>query len=135
MNRVLTAEHRAKISAAHKGKTLSAEHRAKLSTSIKAAMTPELRDRISTSSKGKVISTETRAKMSVARTGENHWNWKNGASFEPYCYLFNDSKKESIRNRDERTCQLCGKSEILNGRRLSVHHIDGDKMQGCQDKK
>ena len=31
-------------------------------------------------------------------------------------------------------CVLCGKSEILNGLRLSVHHIDGDKMQGCDGK-
>ena len=28
----------------------------------------------------------------------------------------------------------CGKSEILNGERLTVHHIDADKMQGCNGK-
>lgn len=43
--------------------------------------------------------------------------------------------KEKIRNRDNRVCVLCGKSEIENGERFSVHHIDGDKMQGCNGKK
>jgi hypothetical protein len=62
-------------------------------------------------------------------------NWQGGKSFEPYCYLFNNELKEEIRNRDNRVCQLCDKGEILNGKRLAVHHIDGDKMQGCKGKK
>ena len=61
--------------------------------------------------------------------------WEEYVSFEPYCRLFNEKKKEEIRNRDNRVCRLCNKNEILNCRRLSVHHIDGDKMQGCNDKK
>lgn len=64
-------------------------------------------------------------------TGNLSGNWQGGKSFEPYCHLFNEEKKEEIRNRDNRVCQLCGKSEILNGQRMSVHHVDGDKMQGC----
>ena len=40
-----------------------------------------------------------------------------------------------IRNRDERKCIICGKCEIINGRRMSIHHIDGDKMQGCNGAK
>ena len=74
---------------------------------------------------------EVRAKIS----GENSYNWRGGASFEPYCPAFNDQLKESIRNRDDRTCVFCGKGEIQNGERLSVHHIDGDKMQGCDGTK
>jgi hypothetical protein len=50
----------------------------------------------------------------------NH-NWQGGKSFEPYCFKFNNQLKERIRERDNRTCQLCGDKE--NGRKLSVHHI------------
>jgi len=69
------------------------------------------------------------------QVGEKHPKWNVGSSFEPYCINFNDTLKEKIRNRDNHICQLCGKSEILNGRKLAVHHIDGDKMQGCDGKK
>jgi len=74
---------------------------------------------------------EVRAKIS----GENSYNWRGGVSFEPYCPKFNYQLKESIRNHDNRTCVLCGKGEIQNGERLSVHHIDSDKAQGCSGKK
>jgi len=73
--------------------------------------------------------------IKCARQGEYNSAWKDGASFEPYCPKFNFEMKEKIRNRDNRVCVLCGKSEIENGQRLSVHHIDGDKMQGCNGKK
>ena len=69
-------------------------------------------------------------------SGENNPAWIDGRSFEPYCPKFNFELKEKIRNRDNRVCQMpdCGKSEIENGERLTVHHIDGDKAQGCDGK-
>lgn len=82
---------------------------------------------------GKLHTEETKKILSMKRkgkyTGRNHPNWKGGISFIPYPIKFNDSLKEEIRNRDNRVCQMlnCGKSEIFNGERLSVHHIDGDK--------
>ena len=94
----------------------------------------EVRRRISEVQKGRVFSEDHRQRLSVALTGENNPNWQNGKSFEPYCHAFNEPLKESIRNRDNRTCVLCGKGEIQNGQRLSVHHIDSDKAQGCQGK-
>jgi len=95
----------------------------------------EVRKRISEVQKGRVFSEDHRQRLSAALTGENNPNWHDGKSFEPYCPAFNDQLKESIRNRDSRTCVLCGKGEIQNGQRLSVHHIDADKMQGCDGKK
>ncbi len=68
-------------------------------------------------------STEQKQKIS----GENSWNWQGGISFEPYCKKFNKSLKESIRDRDERICQECGKTEIENGKKLTCHHIHYDK--------
>jgi len=120
---------RAKMRAAKIGKSLSEEHKANLS----AAQI------------GRIHSEETKAKISAANTGENHpmygrtgensTNWKGGTSFLPYCPAFNSQLKESIRDRDSRTCALCGMGEIQNGERLSVHHIDADKMQGCDGKR
>lgn len=129
--RMKDPDNRAKISRALTGRSLSEETRAKQSAV----------------NIGKVYSNETRSKMtaswtpekkrnlSILNSGENGSNWQGGKSFEPYCPKFNNQLKESIRNRDERRCQLCGKSELLDGRKLSIHHINSDKMQGCHGKK
>jgi len=58
-------------------------------------------------------------------TGEKSGGWKGGISGGKYCYKFNNRFKESIRKRDNYTCQLCGLEQ--NGRKLSVHHIYYDK--------
>jgi len=73
-------------------------------------------------------SPEVRAKIS----GENNGAWKGGTTFLPYCPKFNDSRREEVRNDHERVCASCGKSELFNSRHLCVHHVDGDKMQGCK---
>ena len=66
-------------------------------------------------------------------SGARNPSWKGGISFEPYCPKFNDALKEEIREKYGRVCALCGKTEEANGRKLSVHHIDRNKMQGCDD--
>jgi len=67
-------------------------------------------------------------------TGERASNWKGGISFEPYCGKFNELKKEEVRNEYDRLCLNCGKDEKTNGRKMSVHHVDYDKEQGCKGK-
>ena len=57
--------------------------------------------------------------------GENHPNWQNGKSFEPYGIEFNNELKLKIRQRDNFTCQICGAVE--NGRAHTPHHIDYNK--------
>ncbi len=60
-------------------------------------------------------------------------NWKGGKSFEPYGQIFNNSLKETIRQRDDYRCQECfrhqdelfSKSGIKY--KLNIHHIDYDK--------
>ena len=93
--------------------------------------TKEVREKISKTLQGQFFSEERRKKISAGNQGCTLDEWNGYTSFEPYCPKFNFVLKEEIRNRDNRVCTLCGKSELLNGRRLSVHHIDGDKMQGC----
>jgi hypothetical protein len=57
-----------------------------------------------------------------------HPRWQGGKSFEPYPLGWNKTFKEQIRYRDGYKCQLCGVSETEHGRRMSVHHIDYDKI-------
>lgn len=54
-------------------------------------------------------------------TGEKSTSWKGGLSFEPYSPDWTDILKETIRQRDNYTCQLCGKTGY------PVHHIDYNK--------
>jgi len=120
-------------------------------TQIESKQTKKFRKKISKGNKGKKRSIhfkqnvskvssirwqdeQFRQKMSAMRQGVPFDEWKDYVSFEPYCPKFNFGLKERIRNGDDRRCQLCGKSEILNKRRLAVHHIDYDKMQGCDEK-
>ncbi len=105
--------------------------------------------------KGIPVSEETRSKVSENNKGripwnkgllgyhggENHWNWQNGKSFEPYCPKFTKELKEEIRNKYDRKCCICGKNEKYNitkkGKmiKLCVHHVDMDKGQGCSGKR
>jgi len=154
-------EHKKKLRDANTGKILSKERRKGISDSLRGNIRalgyihnestrkkvsesslrnwqdPDYRERHSKRMQGNIYalgskrSPDVRQKMSDTIKGENHPNWQGGISFEPYCPKFDFGKKEEIRNRDNRACVLCGKSEILDGRRLSVHHIDGNKAQGC----
>ena len=49
----------------------------------------------------------------------------------PYCERFDEDCRERNRDRYSRRCFLCDKDETDNGRRLSVHHVDMNKRQGC----
>lgn len=83
---------------------------------------------------GKEIAEEQREKISKNHadfSGENHPNWQGGISFDPYCTKFNNVLKEEIREKFGRVCFLCPKTEKEEGRKLSVHHVDYNKGQGC----
>ena len=90
-----------------------------------------------------------RQKVRDKVTGENSGNWKGGISFLPYCPAFSKSLRERYRNYWGRVCVLTDLMrstlgpdagladfeghEIFYGERLSVHHIYGNKMAGCDD--
>lgn len=59
--------------------------------------------------------------------GAKHHCWKGGASFEPYPPEFNSKLKQTIRQRDNHSCQICGIAEEDEDAMLTVHHIDYDK--------
>ena len=60
-------------------------------------------------------------------SGENHYNWQDGKSKEPYGLGCTNKLKESIRERDDYCCQMCGKPQEKSKTALSVHHIDWSK--------
>lgn len=68
----------------------------------------------------------------VNRQGERSGNWQGGVSFDPYPPEFNNQLKRKIRARDNYHCQMCGKSQIVAGRALDVHHINYDKSD-CRE--
>lgn len=62
--------------------------------------------------------------------GENNPNWRGGNGVT-YCELWNEELRERIRNKYNRECFLCNKSEEENKRKLSVHHVNYGKMCMC----
>lgn len=63
--------------------------------------------------------------MAEYQHGPNHHQWEGGR--REYGPGWNESKRESVRERDGRECYDCGKSESENinevGRKLDVHHL------------
>jgi 5-methylcytosine-specific restriction endonuclease McrA len=75
--------------------------------------------------------------LNANQRGENHPNWQEGISKLPYAFEFTQELKESIRKRDNYTCQNCGMTEeehlIVTGRVLHIHHIDYNKKNCKED--
>jgi hypothetical protein len=135
-------EHRRKISEAKKGQPsprkgvhLSEETKQKLrEANFGKRVSEETKQKISESQKGRLAwnkgKTYSSPKQSVAMSGEGNSNWRGGISFELYSDKFTEELKESIRERDNFTCQECGiKQEEMEGylKKLDIHHIDYDK--------
>jgi len=59
--------------------------------------------------------------------GKNNPSWKDGVSLELYGTDWTDDLKESIRKRDNYTCQECGTHQDELSIKLDIHHIDYDK--------
>ncbi len=76
---------------------------------------------------GKEIEYKAVRCKSCSKLGDRNRSWNGGASFLPYPVLFNRSLKQKVRERDNFTCLICGKSEKSLKRELDVHHIDYDK--------
>lgn len=79
---------------------------------------------------GVFCSSECRDKY---QKGKNSPVWKGGISFEPYCTKFNDEFKDRVRSFWDNKCGLCGKTQKDNEIKLSVHHVNYDKMVCCNN--
>jgi len=136
---VRSEETRSKISKSRRGMRHSEEAKRKMSEShLGLKCSEKTKQKISNSLKGekhpfygKKRSDETRQMISKSREGkcmgEEHPNWNNGSSFEPYGVEFNKELREQIRKRDGYVCQKCGVTQEETGHALSIHHIDYNK--------
>jgi hypothetical protein len=70
-------------------------------------------------------------KLSAAVQGISYDEWVGFAQDHPYCPKFDDECRESNREKYDRCCFLSGTTETENGQKLSVHHCDMNKEQGC----
>jgi len=108
-----------------KGRKFTEEHRKNLSESCKGRIiSKKQKNKISNTLKGRKLTKNHRKNIALGMEKDKHWNWQGGKSFEPYGLEFNEDLKEVIRNRDRRKCQICEKTELEEGKKLSIHHID-----------
>ena len=80
---------------------------------------------------------KNRIKISCSLQGIPIEEFSGFVNNQKYCSRFNESCKESNREKYNRECFICGKLEENNltknneQRKLSVHHVDMSKSQGC----
>ena len=119
--RPVSEETRCKIAESETGKTVSEQTRCKSAESHT----------------GLPQSDETRRRRSATRQGIPYDDWESYATNSLYCPKFNELCRESNREKYGRHCFLTGAPESANVNKsgkmskLSVHHVDMDKMQGC----
>ena len=119
----------------NKGLYLSDDHKRKISETMSGRSCSNPESFFSTSfkkgrtawNKGEPLTPEHRENVSKALSGSNNPNWQGGIS-QIYGWDWTQTLRKAIRERDGFRCQVCGKEYHPNGRKLSVHHIDYDKM-------
>lgn len=134
-------ETKLRISIALRGKRFSEEHISNLSKALRGkGHSEEWRKEHSRRMKGNnnpMRRPEIAEKLGKAISGENHWNWRGGSSFEPHGIEFNSVLRARIRKRDNCICQRCGRTEkeeqIRVDRVLCIHHIDYNKKNNTED--
>lgn len=76
---------------------------------------------------------EARIKISCNQQGIEIEDFKGFLTEKKYCLKFNDNLKTRVRLFFNNVCFICGKTHKENGRNLSVHHVNYDKMVCCND--
>lgn len=146
-----SSESKQKMSEAQTGRIVSDETRKKLrdAWATRPPTTPSTIRKRAESNTGKRRTEETRNKQSVAAVrryqdpierekssavaqGISYDEWEGFAVDYPYCPKFNEACRESNREKYDRRCFLSDMTEDENGQKLSVHHIDMNKAQGCE---
>lgn len=127
------SEARMGVSPWNKGVPMTEEMLANhIATRPRGEMSEEHKKAISNAHTGKHVGEKN---IMFGRTRDKSPRWLGGISYLPYCEKFDDDFKESIREKYDRTCFLCPTTEVQNGRKLSVHHVNYDKNCLCNDVK
>lgn len=132
--RVVSAETRRKQSVVRKGRTPSQACIVAARKSHRGHhLTDNHRAAISLANTGRETSMETRIKQSCAKQGILLEEWDGFVSRGEYCEKFDEACREKCREKYDRRCFVCGKTEEENKQRLSVHHVFKNKNAGCDD--
>ena len=137
-------ETRTKMSATHKGKIRTKEHCDNLSKSLtgKKLSTSHIESLKRGHPRFKGVKSprfgiqhteDTRIKISCNQQGIEIEEFKGFLTKKRYCLKFNDNLKNRVRLFFNNVCFLCGKTTLENGKNLSVHHVNYDKMVCCND--
>lgn len=117
------------------GKKHTKETRNKMSG---RSVSEENKRKLSDLKKGEKLSEEHKQKISAGLQGIPYDEWEEFVKDNLYCPKFNEACRESNREKYNRRCFICGLPESENItttgklRKLSVHHVDMDKQQGCE---
>lgn len=129
-----------KMSKTHTGKNHSEETKKKMSEAHRGTrLSEETKQKLSKAHCGRIWPEERRRKQSASRQNIPYEEWESYACEQRYCPKFNEMCRESNREKYGRRCFICGLPESKNitsaGRqiKLSVHHIDMSKSQGCDE--
>lgn len=83
------------------------------------------------------MSDDTRCRMSARKQGIPYEEWEGFVGEKIYCEKFDEACRERVRGKYDYRCFVCNKpqhentSKNGNVRKLSVHHVDKNKDQGC----
>ena len=69
----------------------------------------------------------------IGKRGSKSSSWKGGISYDNNPPELTPAYKNSIRRRDNFTCQLCGKTNKEQKKKLPTHHIDDDRHNNHPD--
>ena len=134
MQSAQTPEARAKRIASLQGHEVSAETRQKIgAANVASGHLPAAGRKGGRAGKGKKKPEHWTEAQRERMTGSNNPSWIDGTAAAVYGSDWTEELKESIRERDGRICHKCGKSREKEGKRLTIHHIDGDKHNQDSD--
>lgn len=127
------------VTSPNKGKKLSEYTKQKISESSKDKKHSEsTKKKMSGAHKGLKASDKTKKRMSATQQGIPYDEWESFACEKKYCPKFDEACRESCRAKYNYRCFMCDKKEADNKtksgkiHKLSVHHVDMDKAQGCE---
>jgi len=111
-------------SESHKGHMHSVEQKKKQSDALKGIPHTEEHNRKVREAKGALD-----ARKAVSETMKKIISEKRGivCSDRQYGWDWTETLRRAVRERDNYTCQVCGKEFAPNGKQPHVHHIDYDK--------
>ena len=127
-----TEDTKKKISKAMKGKKrkpTSEVTRKKQSETHKGKLNPMYG--VKSPNKDKKLSELHKQHVSAGHQGIPYDEWEDYAKEKRYCPKFDNNCREANREKYGRNCFICNKTEKANGQKLSVHHVDMNKAQGC----